>query len=956
MKLFVVSLSLLLTLLCNYVLPVGPGGSFPFRHYGSAEGLPSTCVYSTFQDKMGYIWLCTDHGLSRFDGNTFKNFSDVDGLRSNYVLCMAYLGEDSLLAQTYDGGLHQVIGDSIHPRVIQGLVEDQYLQNICSDNANGVWLTRTPGIFHIKNGVARSKNIPGQIDEQSLRSQLPDSQGLWISADWGLYYVGLQDFAITAHPAFEGVHLEGLAQYKDTLYIGGLGKLYALCGDSIREYHHPEWEEGAISMIQPNFRGGILLYIKDIGAFHLINGKCYNIGKEWDLGPTKVNHFAKDASGNVWVSTYGKGLFFLPNVEAQHFSPKNGMSSQFVTALYCEGDCTWVGYPGGTDRIDPQGCRQLFSSGSIDTWTYWINRGPKGQMLYNTGWLLHQNGLGNMDSAAIVQTGNHTSRGFVFIENAQLWHTELDDFHAKKRHIGKLRAHKFYSIFESRDAGIWVCSNKGAQRFWEGKSKEYNQTNGLLSDRVYAMAEDKEGRLYFATSKGLSILFGDTWKSLTVHDGLAGNNCTQVLCDPQGRIWAGCYGGVSLIQDSSIRNIHHANGLISGEISQMRMDGKGRLWVGTPEGVSVIDAEAVLGKAKKPRLFWTANSDGKQALAPDKHHFLPFKKNFLQLSFQGIDPVFYNKVLYSYRFSGSPSGFTPTQEPRLTLSGLGPGDYSVEIMATTSLGLESDPLSFHFTVAGPWWRRPLVLFAFISILIIGVALFARWRIHHYRKLTEKQMMLDLKMASLRQQALNAAMEPHFVSNALINAHELLKKGEFEKADTYFQEFSRFMRLTLQNGLQESISLHEELERLHIYLAMQQLRYPDYLSYSIEIDPGLDAHEIEVPSMILQIFVENAIRHGIIPLGNKGHIRIQITSLESRVIMTVEDNGRGIGQGSSPLTTNRSHRGASIPITRERLAILSQLSGLPHELQLLDLKEEGARGTRVTISLPLEEGL
>ncbi len=212
--------------------------------------------------------------------------------------------------------------------------------------------------------------------------------------------------------------------------------------------------------------------------------------------------------------------------------------------------------------------------------------------------------------------------------------------------------------------------------------------------------------------------------------------------------------------------------------------------------------------------------------------------------------------------------------------------------------------------------------------------------------------LQQKRLQARMEALRAQINPHFISNSLNAIENLINQDQKESAGKYLIHFSRLSRRIL-NGSREAIgTLHDELEMLKHFLALEQLRFKDKLSFSIEVEEGIHPKLVRVPNMILQPYVENAIWHGIKPKTELGMLLIKVSKEKKFLLCTIEDDG--IGREKSQELKAASvlpHKSQGMAITEERLH--SFANKRKNHVEIVDLyTQEGTpRGTRVLVRIP-----
>ena len=251
---------------------------------------------------------------------------------------------------------------------------------------------------------------------------------------------------------------------------------------------------------------------------------------------------------------------------------------------------------------------------------------------------------------------------------------------------------------------------------------------------------------------------------------------------------------------------------------------------------------------------------------------------------------------------------------------------------------------------------------FSSVFILFIP-FAIDGILFMMALTLRDRQIVLQNRELVQQAtanelkaLRSQMNPHFIFNCLNAIKSYTLNHDTEGADFYLTKFSKLMRQVLENSRSEKITLKNELETLTLYLDMEKLRAGDKLNYAFTIADDLETDFIEIPPMLIQPFVENAIWHGLMQKEEGGKIEIDCRQKNDKiVIVTILDNGIGRERAAELKTkTATRHKSFGMKITSERMDIINQLYHIETKITIQDLKNtEGVGvGTKVVLEIPL----
>ena len=239
-------------------------------------------------------------------------------------------------------------------------------------------------------------------------------------------------------------------------------------------------------------------------------------------------------------------------------------------------------------------------------------------------------------------------------------------------------------------------------------------------------------------------------------------------------------------------------------------------------------------------------------------------------------------------------------------------------------------------------RRNILFGGGALLAIVGLAFFSIFQ-------RQRRKQVEARMATLRAQ-----INPHFMSNSLNAIESLVNFGDRKDAAKYLIHFSRLTRQVLNSSLVPTTSLASELATMKHFLALEQLRLGERLSYSIDVDEDLNPDNVALPSMILQPYIENAIWHGIKPKTGPGHISIYCEREGPLLICTVEDDGIGRAAAEELKKTSvLKQKSVGMKITQERIEAAGRSAG--SGVEIIDLTDpDGApRGTRVVIRLPFK---
>jgi LytS/YehU family sensor histidine kinase len=199
------------------------------------------------------------------------------------------------------------------------------------------------------------------------------------------------------------------------------------------------------------------------------------------------------------------------------------------------------------------------------------------------------------------------------------------------------------------------------------------------------------------------------------------------------------------------------------------------------------------------------------------------------------------------------------------------------------------------------------------------------------------------------------MNPHFLFNSLASIQNFIVTEDPDKASIYLSRFSNLMRNILDSSTEEFIPLEKEIDTITYYLELQKVRYAGKFDFNIDVDENIDEENMNIPPMLAQPFIENAIEHGIKHKTTNGNIHIRFMLEGNMIKFEVEDDGVGRSRALEiEREQKKDHRSMATLITRDRLAIMNRKLKTKISLEIIDLYNDAgnARGTKVVFEVPL----
>ncbi len=956
-----------------------------FRHYSTPEGLSSTEAYMVMQDSQGYIWISTDHGVSRFDGYEFKTFTTDDGLNGNTVFGTYEDYRGRIWFFTFEAGLSYYKNGEIINFLKDTLMENwdgvSVPFSMHVNRGDTIWL----GVRHTDYPRQYVKVFPdGTFVKDSVNSK--EQSGFIRRFKDGGYFM-------SGYPLVEG---------QETLLnlIDESGKARALKAEICAphfNYHTDftsflkpngnilfvnngvlrEWEKDSVRELVRFKKSTNLGLLEDKkqnvwialalgGVMVYRNGNFEQAPQVW-LEDKLVSWITEDAEGGIWITTLDDGVYYTPSVEVLAMSNTEFFGKGRLLDFAGKGDTLLVIVKNGmaarlvyqSDSLPDILVKQLFSQNI--TGILWPERGNA----YITGWHENKSQFGFLNQKDFTLK-HYPSREDILsrIDSANIYMgptgitSELDRQTSEELYeIRSTRMHNWRSMYRDKD-DLWLG---GMSRLWRYSISRdtleiYKPEEELLKGRVTDI--DKAGHcLLLATSgRGLVIVDSNEVWNISSRDGLPGTICNDICVDQKGDIWLSTNKGISRVSGLhksarlfSIRNYDFLASTISQRVKKIYlMDSV--VWALSDDGIIYFNYKNV-GLSKPPPVYIHGFEVNHKEINGGNKKIFNWEENNIDISFAGLSYQSVKKLRYKYRMLGLDTAWNYTTQTNVIYPKLGAGRYEFQVYAQNTEGIWSTAKAKRkFIILAPWWKRRWFIISEIVIVFLILAGIGYFYWQRQRKKSETEN----KMNQLKLQALQAQMNPHFIFNVLGAIQSFIVAKDTVAAQEYLASFASLVRSTLNHSVKGWVPLEEEIRLLKIYLKLEEMRFELPFIYRFEIDERLDVNVVNIPTMLLQPFIENSIIHGISPAKKQGSLHISIKQQGGNLKCTITDNGVGRQRSNlKPNAEEKIHRSLGVNITDERIKLLKSKSDKEPPITYVDLKDErdNTSGTKVIVILP-----
>ncbi len=357
-------------------------------------------------------------------------------------------------------------------------------------------------------------------------------------------------------------------------------------------------------------------------------------------------------------------------------------------------------------------------------------------------------------------------------------------------------------------------------------------------------------------------------------------------------------------------------------ITAITFDRNGQIWMGSRDGLRVIEGARYRSYTYKDGLF-----------DKDIHDLFVSEKGDLWVATSSGPFAFLDNHFYVF-------------EPLKNYHILAISEDPDNMLFLSKSGLHT------FKKEKRLFETVYIKIGFLAVLLFVLSAFIIWVIKRFKTNVEWKANL----IKVEQDALLAQMNPHFIFNSLNSVQRYIMANDKDSAHTYLQKFANMMRKVLENSNQPTIALSEEIATLDLYLQIESLRFDNGFDYEITVKDK-DIYYIEIPTMLIQTFVENAVWHGLMKKEERGKINLRFSRIDNkRIVCEIEDNGIGRKKAAEYKSKDRvPHRSKGTEIVNKRIALMNLKTRNKIVCETIDLEKENSQqtGTLVRLEIPIE---
>jgi hypothetical protein len=942
----------------------------PYINYTTHNGLPQIQVQFLHQDSKGYIWVGTKGGLARYNGENFEIF-----LKNQYIFRIDESTQGDIMIGTRKGIYKFEKGKMI---LLHHFTE---ATSFLAGNGK-YWLYDAHSIKEIQNGKILRKYQANLIFSHFAYSNYFDSKS-------NIAYFRIKDSLNILKYIQDGKFIKQTFKGVISLEKFENGNVYVIEQENQHItvqnpltrhiYFTADLENGILKNFNINDLPVDLHLFRYGFQYYLLNRKNHS-SEHLSFPILKMPFDAiMDFDGNYWVAT-DNGLYQVGNGALKMF-PKEYMNDVWTLIKGKNGKYYSGEYTVGLFEMQPETYSKvklptLQSNGKPETEFYYgASTDSSGNLYFPT-----QNGILKYDYhhfkhidhelSIITQYDPYSKSTIVGQENGLAFFDVNGQKKTFKDESKKLIISRPTCFEFKNEREIWIGSWENMVVFnrASGTFSDINRLfNNAPSDGVISMDKDAKGNIWLGGTDGLwyynlktnqfTKLSSETFQTYILDIEVIQDK--HVLVGTSHELYI-----IDLLQFNqngqlNYKMYNYRNGFVSEEIAQngFLVDGN-KVFIPSTTFTSVLDLNKI---SYTPDYFnvWVSriNDTGlSNSEENGKSTFrLPKSVNKLEIKYETVGFGLPTQSVFQYKLEGFDENWSDwTHQKQVIYTNLKSGKYTFKVRAKN--GSQTNSSSYikeslvQIKVSLPLFQEPFFykLAFFLSLLFSGTTAYL---VYIYYKNRIKVAENERKLKFHEIATLQAQMNPHFIFNFLSSVQSIINKQQPEKANEFLVKFSRLLRSYMESSIKSTqilsgnitnneISIKDEVEMLKMYMDLEKMKYPEgKINYVFDIE-NQNILNKTIPPLIIQPFMENAIKHGILPGTDQGLIKINMIEQDDAIICQIQDNGIGrkesLQRKQQSIPANKSR---GLELIKNRVEVLNQL-GYHIEITIIDPDEGG----------------
>ncbi|WP_233264561.1 MULTISPECIES: histidine kinase [unclassified Flavobacterium] len=967
----------------------------PSINYTTSNGLPNNAVRALFLDKNEDLWIGTENGISKLENGAFSNLILPKKIQNNSCWDIAQDCNGDFWFASYGGGVYKYDGLQFTIFNTQKGIPSLRARKVLAHN-DKIYVGTELGVAIIDtktNAVVVPKGIVPNFGVFIVTDFVVYKNDVYFStANEGIFKIATHKNKPAVVPIHQFKNAYSLGLFEGTLLSANKGFLQSFPMDKLIQHQPTSKSLGQSTFWDFTADSNRNLYAAAWGVFDnsgglyaIANNQMKNISELYGIDSKNLLNVVHARKKNMlYVGSKDKGIYEIQLDKTINYNPFENKSIVDFTTIgakkvvlhqdgvsFLEKDNTITTSVSLTGFKNVELAYIQNSKRKLPSHTdgyYELNyKIPANQIEFyeiikhqKSFWISSNIGLFEMNfKGGLINYAPIHSYKIGFTYDHQFLETipyagvrVYDDLTGlKAKHFSEFNINTPLDIVGILNATgkTYLISVFQGLFVYENKTFKSLLKEGIWNEsKLKFITQNKQGNLIIASEFG-AIYVIDNAKSFKTLKTIAKNHLIGTtitfLESYQDYLFIGTEKGINCYHNGVIQLFDKEQGLKDAAITSSNII-ENQLWLGTKKGFYTIDLKKITAtKNSVTDIKISSIAINSVPIDPKNYRWFSYQSNQLTADYEhntiALDFVpkghsFPNKLKFRYRLKKSNQWSPYSEKPFVYLSYLPNDTYNLEIeVLDLHAGKTTRFTILKIIIQPPFWKTGLFYSTIGILIILGSALL----IFRIKKRAQQKAATENQLAKAKLEALLSQMNPHFTFNALQTIQGFVFNNDKLNSTIYISEVASLMRQTLDNSTFQTITIADEIKYLETYIAIENKRFDNRIQFTIEVDESINRYQIEIPTMLLQPFVENIFKHAFDEESPHPSFTIDFTITGDPLLqIQISDNGKGNTKNIN------THNSKGIAIAKKRLQIMQPSNVNPIQITFLET------GTTVIIRL------
>lgn len=955
-------------------------------NYTTADGLSNNAIRALFVDANSDLWIGTENGVSRFENGTFTNLILPKNINNTSCWDIAQQTNGTMWFASYGGGIYSFDGKK-YTLFDQknGLPSNRTRKLLCHNNKMIIGTELGIALLDLRTKkIEVPKGIEPHFGVFIVTDLFIYKNEIYFSAlNEGLYKIIYKNGIPEIQIVQKQTNCYSIGIFNNAIYCSNKGFInnFNLGSISNKKPNYSTFGKSIVWDYAKNSQSELFatawgIFDESGGLYKIENNKMIDVSNQYNITSKNLLNIVYNSKYNCfYVGSKDKGIYEIKldkTIQYQSFKNKSVIDFEEINNQKIVLNQDGISFLDSKNTITKNITSAEFKKFETQ---YIANRKNKLPT--------HNDGYYELDYKIAAKDIKY----YEIVKNQQsIWITSnigIFEFNFDGKFLNYLPIHSYKIGFTSDNkfietipyAGVRVYDNvynlagKHYSEFdkntpkdivkilnLNGKTYLTSIFDGLFTyqnNNFKSLAKQniwKEQKLKFITKndKGNLIISSELGSVFIINaanfkildtitkDKIIGNTIT-FLESYKASIIIGTEKGITIYTNGKIQFIDKEQGLVDCHINTSQLF-KNQLYLGTNKGYYTLDLDKFLSNNTTVSSLKISDisinsepinsSNYKWFSFDSKELICDYQHNTISLNFIPKGHLFPKKLRFRYRLKSSNKWSPYSDKPTVFLSYLPDDNYNLEIEVLDLNTSKSTLFKVLKIIIKPpfyktWWFFCLLLLLAVSLLILII-----FRIKQKAK---NKAITEKIIAKSKLEALLSQMNPHFTFNAMNAIQNYVFNNDEHNSAIYISEFASLMRQTLDNSAKQTISIEDEIAYLEKYIFIENMRFNNTIKYDIKVDEKIDSTFTEIPTMLVQPFVENIFVHAFTENSVQPYFSIDFCLVtDNEINIIIKDNG------TNKRTTKKSHQSRGIDIAKERIKLLQDKNINPIEVQFSEI--------------------